>query len=119
MQKYRLYKYLKTPYSPRELWRMNRLGLYRTVANQAWVIPHPRSCVVITIAKIKRRQLSSKVACRQIRYYLTIKIYKPYRLELIKETIGFFPNFYRYFFMDNPRDLADPDYLYYFLSLLT
>lgn len=117
MQKYRLYKYLKTPYSPRELWRMNRLGLYRTVANQAWVIPHPRSCVVITIAKIKRRQLSSKVACRQIRHYLTIKIYKPYRLELIKETIGFFPNFYRYFFMDNPRDLADPDYLYYFLSV--
>lgn len=102
---------------PKKLWTANRLGLYRIVASQNLVIPHPRSNVVITIAKIKRRELSTQKACEQIRHYLTVPLYKPYRLELIKETIYFFPNFYLYFFINHPFYLADSNFLYYFLSV--
>ena len=74
-------------------WYAARLGLYRTVSeHSSWLsLKTSRHTVVLTIADIKRQNLTDDMAKSHIERILYHKRYRQFHHEFIKETISFYP----------------------------
>lgn len=100
-------------------WYAARLGLYRTVLqNSTWLpLKTPRHTVVLTIANIKRQNLTDDSAKGHIEHILYHKRYRQFHHEFIKETISFYPEVIFHFLQAQSDNLESSYYQGLYIAL--
>ena len=100
-------------------WYAARLGLYRTLLqNSTWLpLKTPRHTVVLTIANIKRQNLTDDGAKSHIEHILYHKRYRQFHHEFIKETIPFYPEVIFHFLQAQSNSLDSSYYQGLYLAL--
>lgn len=100
-------------------WYAARLGLYRTVSTHSSWLPlkTPRHTVVLTIADIKRQNLTDDMAKSHIENILYHKRYRQFHHEFIKETISFYPEEIFHFLQAQSDNLESSYYQGLYLAL--